>query len=288
MKKIFGIALVLAVVTTLCFGSVALADDPEEGVYTEWDFDGGGSIQIDTWKSGGANVGEDHLTVESLGSGSSGWQNISVTPAPTNPSYTWVGTMFQMDRHVYIENGSVSTYTVRDNSAWAAYTEYGAYLDVGSSGTLDQHFYNTYFPTTMNTGITANGDYDMTAWVEGTNGGYFFFGIGADGEGDGELWLNTKDYANHGGCRYLNGGFGVNADSNAGLTASWANLAKFAGQVQTPSITMPFSVNVTGSGGDIPFNPDAPNPGFETGASAAWVIISGYIGTLGVNYSGMR
>lgn len=43
MKKIIGIALVLAVVTTLCFGSVALAQDPTE-VKISWgdgDFDAG-------------------------------------------------------------------------------------------------------------------------------------------------------------------------------------------------------------------------------------------------------
>lgn len=36
MKKIFGIALVLAVLTSLCFGSVALADDPDTIVNINW------------------------------------------------------------------------------------------------------------------------------------------------------------------------------------------------------------------------------------------------------------
>lgn len=286
MKKAIGIALVLALASVLCFSTVALAGDPQ-GVQTTWNFDGEGSIQIDTYKNL-TNVGEDHLSVNTLGSGSSGWQNINVIPAPTSGSYTWSGSRLQLDRQVLVENGSVSTFMVRDNSAWAAYTEYGAYLDVGSSGTLEQHFSNSYFAATMNTNLSANGLYDMTAWAEGTNGGYFFFGLGADGDGSGVLGLSTTDYANHGGCRYLNGGFFADTTSNAGLVASWDNLAKFAGQVETPDITMPFAVNVTGSGGDNPFDPDDPDPGFSTGASADWVTISGYIGTPGVNYSGMR
>ena len=42
MKKIFGIALVLAVLTSLCFGSVALAAGPPDVVTVTWD--GGGEV----------------------------------------------------------------------------------------------------------------------------------------------------------------------------------------------------------------------------------------------------
>jgi len=71
MKKIFGIALVLAVLTTLCFGSVALADDPVdvEVIWGGGAVDGGG-FPVNSgsgWVSGTVTAGDDAATTFSTG-----------------------------------------------------------------------------------------------------------------------------------------------------------------------------------------------------------------------------
>jgi hypothetical protein len=53
VKKLFGIALVLAVVTTLVFGSVALADDPTD-VHVDWD--GSGVVFADVYAGNDADI----------------------------------------------------------------------------------------------------------------------------------------------------------------------------------------------------------------------------------------
>jgi len=71
LKKIFGIALVLALMTSLCFGSVALADDPVD-VEVTWGgglVDGGG-FPVNSgsgWVSGTVTAGDDATTTFSTG-----------------------------------------------------------------------------------------------------------------------------------------------------------------------------------------------------------------------------
>lgn len=285
MKKIIGIALVLALALTLCFSTVALAG-PGDAVHTSWDFDGEGEINIHTEMSSGsagtdgAVGGVDSFNIVTYGSGGSGWQDVSSYPAGY---YDWKG--FSIDRQVNVENGSVSTFTVRDNTGsgwyWPAYTEYGAHLETDGSGFLSQSFSNVYSSAHMNTYVEADCLYNMGAMVEGSIGGYFFFGIGGEGDGKGQLGLDTNDRPWHNGYRLLWGSFGFEGDTDAGFATSWDTLADFDGYVQTSTITQPFDVNVSGSGGEH-FIPDDQSwvPGYSESASSSWVTINGLINAM--------
>lgn len=271
MKKLIGIGLVLAMMAMVLSVGIVSADGPQ-GVHTEWSFSGPGELNIHTEMSSGSGdytvgavSGEDHLNIDSYGSGTSGYQNISSYHAGY---YDWKG--FSIERYVEVENGSVDTWTVRDNVGsgwyWPAYTEYGALLDTDGAGSLFQSFSNVYSVANMETAIQADCSYLMGAGLEGTIGGYFNFGIGAEGDSSGELYLSTTDRSEHNGYRLLMGNFCLDADpADAGFSAIWGNLADFSGYVETPNIYQEFNVDVGGSGD------------FNEGASASWVIIQGFI-----------
>lgn len=268
--------MIIPIMLILVLGSstIGLADT----INTNWNFTGPGEFNIYTGKYGGPADGTDYLHVETYGSGSSGWNLVTVQGPPH--SYWDEGTSFSVDRVVWIEDGYVETYTVRSNHGmngayyWHADTEYGARLNVNSEGTLEQHFQNSYFAAHMNTDIWANGSYDMGAMATGSNGGYYFFGIGADGDGEGNLHLYTTDWANHGGCECLQGNFYVDADSNADFYTEWGNYAVFGGSIETPNLYQTFDVDVDGSGD------------YSKDASGSWVIIDGSI--YGGQYVGMN
>lgn len=268
MKKILGIALALALMASLCFGSVALAGDPQ-GVYTEWEFDGEGEIEINT-EDKGLVGGSDHLYVESYGSGSSGWQDVSYS---TTPSYTdALGGRTEINRHVYVEDGSIDTYTHRVNSspAFPVDTEYWSGLDVSSGGTLDQYIRNTKDWGVCQTTIVADGSYNMWSGVTGecdehpyVDHCYFFFVIGADGNGSGVLNLSAYDQK---GTLVGPTTFHVSADSSAGFYAEWENSGVLGGHMETDQYSSDFDFDV--------------HPGTGTcsgGASGAWVIIDGFV-----------
>lgn len=262
--KYLCLAIPVCLLLSLAMSGVASA----ESVYTEWEFNGPGEIDILTEKPSGAGSW-DSLHMGSSGSGSSGWQNVSATPH----GYAWCGTNFKIERRVEITGGTVDTYTVRENPSytyWPVHTEYGAHIEAGSDGygKLRQSFYNTYSSGGMQTYLDADCPYQIGARVDGTIGGSFHFDIGAGGDGAGQLYLNVTDRPEHNGYRLMWGDFGVNAESNAGFNASWGTLADFDGFTRTPSLTTYFDADVSGSGF------------YNKCVSAAKVIIEGIINAL--------
>lgn len=242
MKKVIGIALVLALAASLCFGGVALADDlPDGGVFTYWDFDGEGEIEINTTDNGPAGS-FDHLIVDTSGSGSSGWTSVT----------TYSGGSWQTisEREVYVEDGYIQTNTLRNTG-----TEYGARLDVSSEGSLYQCFRNGVSATYL-TEMSANGSI-LTTYTQHPE--HYFFGIYA--EGNSSEWLN-HDASGSGGAI-----FSAGANGEVGILADWENRAYFLGHTHTPELDQDFVVNVFGSGD------------FEAGAAydGAWAIISGLV-----------
>lgn len=271
MKKIIGIALVLAVMVTLCFSTGALAADPPPppGIQTTWDWNGVGSIQIDNLKNGGAE-GSSHLYVGTTGSSSSGWENVSTQLH----GYTWCGTDFRVERYVEFGDGIIDGTFTRDNTYpyWPAYTEYGAHLESDGEGFMYQNFSNTYSYADFNTHMETDCAFSMAAWEQGTVGGDWFFGLGAssdDPDGSGILDMDFTDRAEHNGWRLMYGSFYTDADpASAGFGTNWSQLADFAGTAQTPSITQPFNTNITGSGN------------YNKNASDDWVVIQGFVNGL--------
>lgn len=263
MKKLFGIALVLAVLASLCLGTAALAADPEE-VHTDWEFTGPGSVQIDTQSYRASQTGSSsHLFVQTTGSYSTGSEDIAVYP---NGYYDWTG--FSVERYAEIDDGIIQGSFVRDNNYayWMADTQYGAQLETDGAGSMYQSFSNTYSYATFYSHIEADCPFTMYAGESGSIGGNWNFGIGAQGDDSGVLDLNLTDRSEHNGWRLMYGSFNVNADpASAGFGATWATLADFDGQVTTPDITQNFGVDVSGSGS---YNKDA---------SASWVTIAGFV-----------
>jgi len=268
VKKIIGIALVLAVMVTLCFGTAAFAADPPPPpeVTTTWDWDGVGSITIDCDKNGGAE-GSSHLYVETTGSSSSGFENIATVPH----GYEWCGTSFTVERYIAFGDGIIDGTFTRDNTYpyWTANTEYGAHLVSDGDGFMYQSFSNTYaygdFYTHMETDCT----FSMSAWEQGSTGGDWFFGLGAssdDPDGSGILDMDFTDRSEHNGWRLMYGSFYASADpASAGFDVDWSQLAAFSGMVTTPNVTQNFGTDITGSGS------------YNKGADADWVVIQGFI-----------
>jgi len=262
--RIIGVAVALAVVAVIAFSGVALAADPPEAVHTEWKFTGPGSVEIKNQSYTAGQTGSlSHLFVQTTGSYSSGYENVSVYPCGY---YDWTG--FSVERYAEIGDGGILGSFVRDNDYpyWKAYTEYGALLDTDGSGFMYQNFSNTYSYAGFQTHIEADCSYSMNAGEAGSIGGSWNFGIGANGDSSGVLDVNFTDRAEHNGWRLMYGGFYLYADpADARFSTNWSTLADFAGQTQTPDITQSFGVDVSGSGS------------YNTGASASWVTIVGYI-----------
>jgi len=168
MKKIFGIALVLAVLTTLCFGTVALAADPPEGVVNVNASGTNGSVSITTV----APYVNDTLTLTTTGTFAVSQSNRFV---PTGP---WTGDGNDIDRTAtFVGNGSVSTTTnYLSTDAWAlaaanlntSVTASGS----GATGTIHQNLYfdqnyggvytQSQWAKQRNMEIYAGGDYVLT------------------------------------------------------------------------------------------------------------------------------
>jgi len=275
--KTVAISMLLIGSLSLAFGVVALADTAS----TEWKFSGAGTIEINMKKSGGPCNGSDYLYLETYGGGSSGWSEFNVQGPPH--AYWPEGTTFQVRRHVKINDGMVTTTIKRHNHGmpgedyyWHCDTTYTAYLDVSSSGKLNQTFQNSYFLATTDTDISANGSYDMFAGVVGKTGGHFSFGIGASGDGHARLGLDTGDYAAHTGARCLQGNFDVFASgSTAGFGAKWGSEATFWGTAETPYLSEDFTVAVSGGPGS-----------YLKSYSGDWVNLIGTI--FGGQYRGMK
>lgn len=106
MKKIFGIALVLAVLTTLCFGSVALADDPDDVVTTTWS--GSGTV------AGTVTAGDDATTTfQTSGASISG--SFAATDSNNNP-YSYGVDNFSVYLNASVSNGYIDTWCDRTDS----------------------------------------------------------------------------------------------------------------------------------------------------------------------------
>lgn len=286
MKKKFGligIALVVAVMASLCFGGAVLAGDPN-GVHTEWEFDEG-EINIHTEKTGGSQTQMDNLNINVDGGTSWGFQDVSTY------EYGCHGRNFDLHREVNFDSGTVSAFTQRDNTAWPAYTEYYVEFTTGEgSGFLGQDYHNEVYGDNMNIYMLADCDYDMHAWEATYNpwpfsvySGYYDrpidpddvigdpvteCGMGALGNGSAELWSNFNHKPSHGD--YLlgpSGDFHIDADTVdlAGFSIDAENYLVLDGFSQTSDV-------LTG------FNVSCPEGGYlEHDASGAWVIIDGFI-----------
>lgn len=232
MQKIIGIALVLAVIATLSFSSLAFADGPEE-VYTEWDFDGKGHLEVLTQ----ANNVFDVMRVSTEHGGSSfGHQSVT-------SDNSWLYTSTDIERGIDIDDGIIDTYTAR--SGWfGPVTEYSAFLDTEGAGYLSQSFqqdkvlFGLFDSATMDTDIWNYGDkYEMGASLWDDNGwNTSSFGIGAKGDGGGYVGLDTSE------TRFLffsrvSGDYEAHAENgSAGFEADSSSRKTIEGFVGTPSI----------------------------------------------------
>lgn len=297
MKKIFSIALVLAVLTTMCFGSVAFAD-PGDEVHTAWEFNGPGSITINNQAT---NVGErpsedtSHLSVSTTGSYSSGWENVSVSPYGS-----YGGTTFAVERYAEVDNGTISGHFVGNTIYRGWNTECGADLTTDGSGSLYQSFSNNIYVTVFDSHVVADCSYDMSAGGQSSDsrGDSWNFGIGAEGDGSGVLNFNFTEYmlsaysftTYSSGHSQMSGNFFVDANSSAGFNANWTTLADFNGYVLTPGNIQNFNVSVNvpvpvwGTESHHPNDykwliaAPTPAPGsYGKNVSASWVTIGGFI-----------
>lgn len=185
MKKIFGIALVLAVVTTLCFGTVALAG-PDEQVNINWEIDGPGGLIVDTWVD---NV-YDHLDVSvNEGGSSDGGQMV------THDTY-WIFDTITIDRGIGIfDKGTVNTYTSRGEGSTQYYANLiGASHKGGNTG-LSQSFRQGTLLTTMDTNMSsdAEGRFKMYAGLWDDTGDTFSVNVTAIGANAGYLELHSTE-----------------------------------------------------------------------------------------------
>lgn len=180
MKRIFGIALVLAVVTTLCFGSVALAGDPTK-VDVDWDGTGDVGVTLDA-------EGDAEIAFSTWGYGISGefhavdWND---NPGGIDMVRSWADAS--------VGNGGEISFDVLGESGQESYSF------VGTSGTADM----TFSTTTYSGGLTnweyrggnfgqlsASGPgYEILHWIQDVDGD----GAGVDvlGQG-GSATVTTK------------------------------------------------------------------------------------------------
>lgn len=287
MKKglIIGLAVVLVMGLTLCLGTIALAE-PVNEVYDEWDFDAG-ELTINTIKTGWSQNNFDSLHID-VDSGSSwGHQNAKTYDYGVDACH---GRNFEFHREVNFDNGTVTAFTQRDNTApwWPAYTEYyvESTIDEGS-GFLGQDYSHSVYSDNMDLFMSAHCEYDMSAWEAAYNPWLLCgwdrpidpddvsedwmvteFGMGAEGDGSAELGFNFSHRPSHGD--YLlgpTGVFGIDADvvDSAGFSMEAENFLDMDGYTRTSDIFKDFNV-------------DWPEGGyFERGASGAWVILDGEI-----------
>lgn len=281
--RIIGVAVGLAIVTVIAFSGVALAADPN-GVYTEWNFDEG-EINIHTEKTGGSQNNIDNLNINVDGGTSSGFQDVS------SFDYGCHGRNFELHREVTFDNGTVTTFTQRDNTAWPAYTEYYVEFTTGEgSGFLGQDYHNEVYGDNMNTYMSADCEYDIHAgeatynpWPFSVYSGYWDrpidpddvtgvpvteFGMGAIGDGSAVLSSNFSHRPSHGD--YLlgpTGDFHIYADpvEGAGFSIDAENYLDLGGFIETSDLTTDAGV----------YWPDGGH--LAQGASGAWVIINGFI-----------
>lgn len=124
MKKIFGIALVLAVVTTLCFGTVALAADPTD-VEVTW---GGGAVDSggyptdsgSGWVSATVTAGDDATTTFSTGGVEILGQFTAKGTANTSYPYMGVDT-FNTDLDAIVGGAGYIEYQTDRTDSYASY-----------------------------------------------------------------------------------------------------------------------------------------------------------------------
>lgn len=107
MKKIIrmvGIALVLALMASLCFGGVALADDPDE-VNVTWTGSGVVGVNVDTGDAfAGFTTDGDYIT-----------GSYTATDSNNNP-YSYGVDSFSAYLNAYVENGYIGTGCYRTDS----------------------------------------------------------------------------------------------------------------------------------------------------------------------------
>jgi hypothetical protein len=147
MKKIFGIAVLLAVVASLAFGSVALADPPPPTVTTvTWS--GGGSVGTTV------TAGNDaHATFSTFGTSING----SFTATQANNPWCYMDTL-DTNINAAVTNGWITTTFVRDDYPTDVSETGPAHYGGDSAGQFSYNFVGT-------------GSFTPGGWVTGTGSG---------------------------------------------------------------------------------------------------------------------
>lgn len=231
MKRLIGIALVLAVMASLCFGSVALADDPPEGVIevnmTGNDYEFQVTTRLnDALDSFGGEAGSSldmHQTVRYI------------------PSGQWTSDAPDIDRWAeFFGDGSIYAYSEYDSSAqWSwANSEMLGYVESDTYGFLGQnlHFDGNWggvqdvdpWKKQRDMLILGEGDYLLGVYVEDLRGADYGFDFwAADSGSSGDLSINTlSTHTEHGSGQWYNPDrlivdFCFNYDGSPGVSCSW-------------------------------------------------------------------
>jgi hypothetical protein len=250
MKKIFGIALALAVIAALAFGSVALAADPTD-VVVNWN--GGGSV------GGSVTAGDDaSVTFNATGSYIDG--NLTVTDQNNNPYGYGVDTV-----NHYIQStvgGGSSFYTITRDDSGGSYGPPGqisySYI-FASGGTAEMatggftNFAELEDPTysmpktTSGKNFEANaGSYVIQRYIQTSDGDFAQFAAAGSGTAmidcmSCNAWNTWFNFARGSGCY-------TNADAQFTGTGTFNVYGEAGNQVNLPGLGLSaFGDGSTGS-----------------------------------------
>lgn len=286
MKKIFGIALVLAVVAVMAFGSVALADDPDTVVTATWS--GSGTFTENVI------AGEDAI-VSFIASGTNVNGNFTCVD-DNNPAPGWGGGNTHVDtittNFSSQVSGGWSSYTVDRTASYA----YGgrddgqylySYIAASPDGSADMDMNSktnyTYLSNTSSGFNASANSYILQAWL-GNDGdpmnlidNWAGFNATGGGTADIDFWHSSAGYY---GVNRIEFGWGMGSYTNCDATFNGAGTfqvqAVGSNQIRTPIANT--------SGALAPGGWTVPGDG--SFGSCTWNTIATFVGTLSVpNFS---
>lgn len=251
MKKLIGIALMLALAATLCFSSVALADDPDDVVNVNWS--GSGLV-------GGSVTAGDDATTTFQTSGASISGSFAATDLNNNP-YNYGVDNFNTNINATVVDGIIQYQTDRTDSYAPMYGSAGqlSYSEVwviGGSGSMATGSQTNYAGMTDGTygsqlpgghNIVANASsYYLERYVRAGDGDNAY--VWAQGDGQATLGCMSSEMS-AGGVR-LGRGCGCYTDANFTATGT-SGLFEVRG-TGTNSVSLD-GMGITSGGGSLAF-----------------------------------